>query len=66
MNFKYITVLDYEDGIVYEYKLQQLLKEYSLDEDKFQAEDIEDILYKRGHSKWHIEWMCNKEFIACD
>ena len=48
-----LTVLDFEDGRVYQYEI---------DTDKdLQAEDFEKIIFKQGHKIEDCEWMSHSD-----
>ena len=48
-----LTVLDFEDGRVYQYEI---------DTDKdLQAEDFEEIIFKQGHKIEDCEWMSHSD-----
>jgi len=50
---KYITILDFVDGRVYQYEIQE--------KDEFHAEDYyEIIITQKGHSLNNCEWMIHK------
>ena len=50
---KYITVLDFVDGRVYQYEIQE--------KDEFHAEDYyEIIITQKGHNLSNTEWMVHK------
>ena len=55
---KYITVLDFSNGRIYQYKLDTILSEH-------QHGFYEDFLMKKGHKINNIEWMVHdiKEFV---
>mgnify|MGYP001248009098 CR=1 FL=1 len=49
-NIKYITVLDFEVGKVFQYEIQE--------KDEFHAEDYyEIIITQKGHNLSNCEWM---------
>jgi len=48
-----LTVLDFEDGLVYQ---------YIIDTDKeLQTEDFEDIMYDQGHKVNNCHWMSHSD-----
>jgi hypothetical protein len=48
-----LTVLDFEDGLVYQ---------YIIDTDKeLQTEDFEKIMYDQGHKVNNCEWMSHSD-----
>ena len=48
-----LTVLDFEDGLVYQ---------YIIDTDKeLQTEDFEDIMYDQGHKVNNCQWMSHSD-----
>ena len=50
---KYITILDFVDGRVYQYEIQE--------KDEFHAEDYyEIIITQKGHGLNNCEWMVHK------
>ena len=58
MKNKYITVLDFEVGRVFQYKLKDFGDDYMfVDEDMPTNEELEDILTDIGHNLSNIEWM---------
>ena len=60
MNNKYITVLDFSNGRIYQYKVE--ISEVELE---FKHEWCEDFLIEKEHSLSNIEWMLHdiKEFV---
>ena len=58
MKSKYITVLDFEVGRVFQYKLKEFGDDYIfVDKDTPTNEELEDILTDIGHNLSNIEWM---------
>ena len=58
MKSKYITVLDFEVGRVFQYNLNKFGDDYIfIDEDTPTNEELEDILTDIGHNLSNIEWM---------
>ena len=58
MKSKYITVLDFEVGRVFQYKLKEFGDDYMfVDKDTPTNEELEDILTDIGHNLSNIEWM---------
>ena len=58
MKSKYITVLDFEVGRVFQYNLNKFGDDYIfVDEDTPTNEELEDILIDIGHNLSNIEWM---------
>ena len=58
MKSKYITVLDFEIGRVFQYKLKDFGDDYMfVDKDTPTNEELEDILTDIGHNLSNIEWM---------
>ena len=49
---KYITVLDFEVGRVFQYEIPIILSELAI-----QNEDYEHYLTEKGHNLSNIEWM---------
>ena len=58
MKSKYITVLDFEDGRVYQFTIKELSNEWN--------EGIEEFLTNKGHNLSNCEWMIheNKSIIS--
>ena len=55
---KYITVLDFETGQVFQYNLEEFGDNYIfIDKDLPQNEEVEDVLTDIGHNLNNIEWM---------
>ena len=54
---KYITVLDFEDGKVYQYEISAWDNSNNWNPD---SESMEDYLTSKGHNLSNIEWMCHK------
>ena len=55
---KHITVLDFEVGRVFQYKLKDFGDDYMfVDKDTPTNEELEDILTDIGHNLSNIEWM---------
>ena len=53
---KYITVLDFEDGKVYQYEISAWGNcDWNPD-----SESIEQYLTSKGHNLNNCEWMCHK------
>ena len=48
-----LTVLDYEDGLVYQYDIET--------DKELQAEDFEDIMLERGHRPNNCHWMTHSD-----
>jgi len=49
----YITILDYQSGRVFQYKIKE--------KDEFHAEDYyEIIIAQKGHSLTNVEWMVHE------
>ena len=48
-----LTVLDFEDGLVYQYDIET--------EKELQAEDFEDIMIDQGHRLDDCEWMSHSD-----
>ena len=62
MNKKYITVLDFETGQVFQYDLEKFGDDYMfVDKDTPTNEELEDILVDQGHNLSNIEWMNHEE-----
>ena len=58
MKSKYITVLDFEIGRVFQYKLKDFGDDYMfVDKDMPTNEELENILTDIGHNLSNIEWM---------
>ena len=58
MKSKYITVLDFEIGRVFQYNLNKFGDDYIfVDKDTPTNEELEDILIDIGHNLSNIEWM---------
>ena len=53
----YITVLDFEDGKVYQYEISAWSNSNNWNPD---SEDIEDYLTSKGHNLSNIEWMVHQ------
>jgi len=51
-----LTVLDYEDGLVYQYDVRQ-----AFDMKELQAEDFEKIMIDQGHKIEDCEWMSHSD-----
>ena len=49
-----LTVLDFEDGLVYQYHVET-------DNEKLQAEDFENIICDQGHRLDDCEWMSHSD-----
>jgi hypothetical protein len=54
----YITVLDFTEGRVFQYKVQNV---YDSDESTCFAEQIEDFLIGEGHRMNDCEWMSHAD-----
>ena len=50
-----LTVLDFEDGRVYQYNIQT--------DKELQAEDFEDIMIDQGHKIEDCEWMSHSDEV---
>ena len=50
-----LTVLDFEDGLVYQYVIET--------DKELQAEDFEDIIINQGHKLDDCEWMSHADGI---
>ena len=50
-----LTVLDFEDGLVYQYVIET--------DKELQAEDFEDIIINQGHKLDDCEWMSHSDGI---
>ena len=53
---KYITVLDFEDGKVYQYEISA----WGNGDWNPDSESIEQYLTSKGHNLNNCEWMCHK------
>ena len=51
-----LTVLDFEDGLVYQYDICQ-----AFDMKELQAEDFEKIIIEQGHRLKDCEWMSHSD-----
>ena len=51
-----LTVLDFEDGLVYQYDIRQ-----AFDMKELQAEDFEKIMLDQGHRLDDCEWMSHSD-----
>ena len=51
-----LTVLDFEDGLVYQYDICQ-----AFDMKELQAEDFEKIIIEQGHRLDDCEWMSHSD-----
>ena len=51
-----LTVLDFEDGLVYQYDVRQ-----AFDMKELQAEDFEKIIIQQGHRLDDCEWMSHSD-----
>ena len=51
-----LTVLDFEDGLVYQYDVRQ-----AFDMKELQAEDFEKIIIEQGHRLDDCEWMSHSD-----
>jgi len=49
-----LTVLDFEDGLVYQYHIET-------DKEMMQTEDFEDIMVDQGHKLDDCEWMSHSD-----
>ena len=54
---KYITVLDFEEGKVYQYDIGWQVNKLGWNPD---TESIEEYLTDKGHNLNNCEWMCHK------
>ena len=62
MDFTYITVLDFGDGAVYQYNLQEVGDNYLFeDKDEPQCEEVERLLIDQGHRLKDCEWMIHAD-----
>ena len=62
MDFTYITVLDFGDGAIYQYNLQEVGDNYLFeDKDEPQAEEVEQLLIDQGHRLKDCEWMIHAD-----
>jgi len=62
MDFTYITVLDFGDGAIYQYNLQEVGDNYLFeDKDEPQAEEVEQLLIDQGHRLKDCEWMIHSD-----
>ena len=52
---KYITVLDFEDGNVYQYDIHGVVDKY--EQEITQSEQMEEYLTMQGHNLSNCEWM---------
>ena len=64
MNKKYITVLDFEVGRVFQYSVNN--SDFFVEGGDFQTEDFEAFLIEKGHNMSNCEWMIheNNEIIT--
>ncbi len=51
-----LIVLDFEDGLVYQYDIRQ-----AFDMKELQTEDFEDIMLERGHRPNNCHWMTHSD-----
>ena len=51
-----LTVLDFTDGLVYQYDIRQ-----AFDMKELQAEDFEKIIIEQGHKLNDCEWMSHSD-----
>lgn len=51
-----LTVLDFEDGLVYQYDVRQ-----AFDMKELQIEDFEKIIIEQGHRLKNCEWMSHSD-----
>ena len=51
-----LTVLDYEDGLVYQYDVRQ-----AFDMKELQVEDFEKIMTDQGHNLANCQWMSHSD-----
>ena len=59
---KYITVLDFEVGKVFQYDIDKFGDDYMfVDENTPQSEELEDIIVDQGHNLANCEWMIHKD-----
>ena len=49
-----LTVLDFEDGLVYQYHIET-------DNEMMQTEDFEEIMVDQGHRLDNCEWMSHSD-----
>ena len=62
MDFTYITVLDFNSGMVYQYNLADVGDNYLFeDKDEPQAEEVEQLLIDQGHRLKDCEWMIHAD-----
>jgi hypothetical protein len=62
MDFTYITVLDFGDGAVCQYNLEEVGDNYIFqDKDEPQAEEVEKFLIDQGHRLKDCEWMIHAD-----
>jgi len=62
MDFTYITVLDFGDGAIYQYNLQEVGDNYLFeDKDEPQCEEVERLLIDQGHRLKDCEWMIHAD-----
>ena len=57
MNKKYITVLDFEIGRVFQYKVENCR---DFDDEYFDSDDYERFITDKGHRLNNCEWMIHK------
>ena len=58
---KYITVLDFEVGKIFQYDIDKFGDDYMfVDENTPQSEELEDIIVDQGHNLKNCEWMIHK------
>ena len=59
---KYITVLDYEAGRVFQYDLSKFDDDYMfIDPTTPQSEEIEDLIVDQGHRLSNCDWMISDD-----
>ena len=59
---KYITVLDFEVGKVFQYDLSKFGDDYIfIDENTPQYEELEDIIVDQGHNLGNCQWMVHED-----
>ena len=59
---KYITVLDFEVGKVFQYDIDKFGDDYMfVDENTPQSEELEDVIIDQGHNLKSCEWMIHED-----
>ena len=59
---KYITVLDFETGKVFQYDLSKFGDDYMfIDPTTPQNEELEDLIVDQGHSLSNCDWMVHED-----